>query len=194
MARGDLRTWLTDATVPKRWTVEKVHIAADIIEALLYVHSFQPALVHRDLKSRNVLLANDMHAKLCDFGIARFKSTQQTMTIAMGTGLWIAPEIIACRRDYDQFADIYSFGVVLSELDTHQLPYEDVKAPNGDPLPEFGIMYRVGEGSLRPSFSPHCPSPILDLANRCLSFDPTNRPTAIEVAHSLGMIQRWINK
>ncbi|DBA01884.1 TPA: hypothetical protein N0F65_006032 [Lagenidium giganteum] len=185
MEGGDLRAWLTDIHLPKRWTREKVQIATDIIEALVYVHSFQPALVHRDLKSRNVLLGSDLRAKLCDFGIARFKSTQQTMTMSMGTGLWIAPEVIAGRHNYDQFTDIYSFGVLLSELDTHLLPYEGVLGPDGDQLPAFGVMYRVGEGSLCPSFTPHCPPPLLALARQCLSFDPAERPTAIEVAHVL---------
>ncbi|DAZ92469.1 TPA: hypothetical protein N0F65_012699 [Lagenidium giganteum] len=182
--QGDLRTWLAE-TDPEPWNATKIGIACDIIDALEYVHSLQPALVHRDLKSRNVLLFDSMRAKLCDFGVSRFQSTQATMTAGVGTLLWIAPEVISGNQSYNEKADIYSFGVVISELDTHELPYQELKSDTGEKLPEVAVIHRVGLGHLSPSFSPTCPSPILRLATQCLSFNPLNRPSAAEVADTL---------
>ncbi|DBA01607.1 TPA: hypothetical protein N0F65_011363 [Lagenidium giganteum] len=113
------------------------------------------------------------------------------MTAAMGTSLWLAPEIILCRQDYDQFADIYSLGVVLSELDTHQLPYEDLVGPSGARLNAVTVVHAVGNGTLRPTFSDTCPRELEDLAHRCLDFDPARRPTANAVMHALSGIMAW---
>ncbi|KUF84923.1 TLC domain-containing protein 2 [Phytophthora nicotianae] len=64
MDGGDLRQYLSDASTPFGWSFRKFDIAIGIIEALVYLHSFVPPLVHRDLKSKNVLLSSDFQAKL----------------------------------------------------------------------------------------------------------------------------------
>lgn len=190
LEHGDLRTYLLDAYTPKEWTREKLQIAIGIIEALVYVHSFNPPLVHRDLKSRNVLLSEDLEAKLTDFGVSRFRSEDNTMTAGVGTGKWLAPEVIAGSSDYDQTADIYAFGVVLSEIDTHAVPYEDLRGANGNQLAEVALLQMVAKGELVPTFSESCPDNIKELAARCLSFRPSDRPSAVEIAYVLRTIQR----
>lgn len=70
MDGGDLRSYLADEYTQREWTLKKIQIAIDIVEALVYVHSFNPPLVHRNLKSRNVLLSGDMRAKLTDLGVS----------------------------------------------------------------------------------------------------------------------------
>ncbi|EEY69495.1 protein kinase, putative [Phytophthora infestans T30-4] len=125
MENGDLRTYLSASYLPHYWTPTKFQLAIDTIEALVYVHSFNPPLIHRDLKSRNVLISAEMHAKLTDFGTTRYRSIDGTMTIGVGTGRWLAPEIISGSTEYDQRADIFSFGVLLTEIDTHNLRYYD---------------------------------------------------------------------
>lgn len=191
MENGDLRSYLQSENTPLHWTAEKLQIAIDIVEALVYVHSFVPPLVHRDLKSRNVLLAGDMRAKLSDFGVARYKSEANTMTSGVGTGRWLAPEVIAGSNDYDESCDIFAFGVVLSEIDTHALPYENLRGTNGNQLADVAVLQMVAAGNLLPSFNQHtCPVDLLHLALRCLSFDRKDRPTAVEVAYSLRTIQK----
>uniref|UniRef100_K3X7M7 Protein kinase domain-containing protein n=1 Tax=Globisporangium ultimum (strain ATCC 200006 / CBS 805.95 / DAOM BR144) TaxID=431595 RepID=K3X7M7_GLOUD len=187
---GDLRTYLMDAYTPREWTREKLQIAIGIVEALVYVHSFTPPLVHRDLKSRNVLLSEELEAKLTDFGVSRFSSEDNTMTTGVGTGKWLAPEVISGKSDYDQSADIYAFGVVLSEIDTHAVPYEELRGTSGNQLAEVAILQLVAKGELVPSFSETCPENIKELAARCLSFEPTARPSAVEIAYILRTIQR----
>lgn len=190
MENGDLKTYLLDAYTPKHWTQEKVQIAIGIIEALVYVHSFNPPLVHRDLKSRNVLLSEDLEAKLTDFGVSRFRSEDNTMTAGVGTAKWLAPEVVLGQTDYDQSADVYAYGVVLSEIDTHETPFADVTATNGNPLPEIALLQMVAKGEIQPSFSASCPENIRELAMRCLSFRASERPSAVEIAYVLRTIQK----
>ncbi|TMW67287.1 hypothetical protein Poli38472_012403 [Pythium oligandrum] len=184
MPNGDLRSYL-DKTPQAPWDQQKELIAADIVEALVYVHSFSPPLVHRDLKSRNVLLTEDMHAKLSDFGVSRYQSDNRTMTGGVGTSRWLAPEVISASGEYNHMCDIYSFGVLLSELDTHIIPFSDLRSPQGNPYPEVGILQLVSQGKLQPSFSESCPEYLVTLAKRCISFDPSLRPSAIEIAYVL---------
>ncbi|TMW69490.1 hypothetical protein Poli38472_001646 [Pythium oligandrum] len=190
MEGGDLRMFVESAMTARRWSRAKVQIAMDIIEALVYVHSFTPALVHRDIKSRNVLLDGDARAKLSDFGVARFRSDMNSMTVGVGTGRWLAPEIIDGSSDYDQSSDIFAFGVVLSELDTHELPYEDIRGPSGTRIPDVALLQMVADGKIIPTFSPQCPPDIHRLALHCLAFERRDRPTAVEVAYTLRAIMR----
>ncbi|KAF1778643.1 Protein kinase-like domain [Phytophthora cactorum] len=108
----------------------KATIALQVCHALTYLHSLMPSVIHRDLKSRNILLDSNMKAKLSDFGISR-ERLDRTMTAGVGTSLWMAPEVMLGEH-YDDKADMFSFGVVLSELDVHTLPYARAKKENLD--------------------------------------------------------------
>jgi serine/threonine protein kinase len=193
---GDLRDYLVrtaaSTSPPPPWTLEKLQIAKDVAAALSYVHSFSPPIVHRDLKSRNVLLTAQTHAKLTDFGVARVQSASNTMTAGVGTGRWLAPEVIYGNGDYDQFADIYSFGVLLAELDSHTIPYAAARNSDGRELMEVAILHLVALGSLRPSFDAQSPPEIVALAGRCLAFNRRERPTAKQVVSVLEGIERQL--
>ncbi|KAE9130568.1 hypothetical protein PF007_g4469 [Phytophthora fragariae] len=122
-----------------------------------------------------------MRAKLSDFGISRERHDLEThMTAGMGTSFWIAPEVLN-GRDYDERADVFSFGVVLSELDTDDYPYWNAANQPRGKLQEGEILQLVATGQLRPSFSSSCPPPILEVANRCLQVRPDDRPSAAEL-------------
>ncbi|KAG7379177.1 hypothetical protein PHYPSEUDO_008901 [Phytophthora pseudosyringae] len=190
MENGDLRTYLSASYLPRYWTSTKFQLAIDTIEALVYVHSFDPPLVHRDLKSRNVLISAEMQAKLTDFGTTRYRSKDGTMTIGVGTGRWVAPEVISGSTEYDQSADIFSFGVLLTEIDTHNLPYYDAVGPRGNKLEEVAVLQMVANGQLRPTISPLCPPTIRDLANLCMSQNPCDRPVAAEIGYVLRTVQK----
>lgn len=187
---GDLRSFLAEPSMIRSWTPTKFQLAVDMAEALVYVHSFAPPLVHRDLKTRNVLVSGELRAKLTDFGVSRCASRDATMTMGVGTSRWLAPEVIAGTTDYAQPSDVFALGVVLSELDTHALPYDDAVGANGQPLEEIAVLQRVAAGTLRPTFSAGCPAAVLDLAMRCLALDPSSRPTAPEVSFALRTAQQ----
>ncbi|KAG9402803.1 hypothetical protein AC1031_006351 [Aphanomyces cochlioides] len=143
-------------------------------------------IIHRDLKSRNIVIDSKKGTKLTDFGVSK-EDLQETMTIGVGTFRWMAPEVVQDQR-YTTAADIYSFGVVLSEYDTHRIPFTDMMKPGTqDPLGESAIMVKVSVGAIRPTFSSDCPPWIRDMANQCLALNPNDRPTALQLSHTVQM-------
>ncbi|KAG6611918.1 TKL protein kinase [Phytophthora cinnamomi] len=184
---GDLRAllnhFLTNHTRPRGYDHDKVKIALDVAHGLAYLHSMQPNILHRDLKSRNILLNSQLNAKLTDFGVSR-EHTEDQMTNAVGTSLWMAPEVMMGSH-YDAKADVYSFGVMLSELDTHLMPYANAKNENGRKLTDTMIMRKVAAGELQVEFSRECPVEILTLAHACIAVDPNKRPTALDAMRKL---------
>ncbi|KAJ0402674.1 hypothetical protein ATCC90586_006188 [Pythium insidiosum] len=178
MDGGDVRGLLENRKIDLTWKKEKISIAIDVVEALAYMHTREPKLIHRDLKSRNVLLNAQMVAKLSDFGLARNRTYEETLTAGVGTVRWTAPEVML-GENYSEQADVYSFGVVLSELDTREIPFEEKSSTNG--APDMAIVIKVAKGELRPTFSPDCPPAIDRIAKACLQFDPSLRPSSTAV-------------
>ncbi|KAL3672421.1 hypothetical protein V7S43_003104 [Phytophthora oleae] len=160
------------------WENGKATYCVQVCEAVYYLHSLQPALIHRDIKSRNILVDSQKGAKLSDFGESRERTVARTMTAGVGTARWVAPEIIL-GEDYSELADIYSLGVLLTELDTHQIPYQTLG------LEESMIVQQVAVGKLRPKVSDTCPEIIRRLTHECLQYDPSLRPSAARVLQTL---------
>ncbi|GMF42139.1 unnamed protein product [Phytophthora fragariaefolia] len=191
MAGGDLKALLTDYEEQKHsmgFNREKLKIALHISHALTYMHSLDPPIIHRDLKSKNVLLNEKLDAKLTDFGTSR-ERVNESMTGGVGTCLWMAPEVMIGDK-YDDKADMFSFGVVLSELDTHVSPYWHAKDPNDSTrqMPEPAILQMVAIGKLHVKFSKEATKAVVELGNACVSLDPKARPTASEALYKLHTI------
>lgn len=175
---------------------DKAKIAAHVAQALTYLHSLDPIILHRDLKSMNILLSEDWDAKLTDFGVSR-KWTVETMTQGVGTRRWMAPEVMMGKH-YDTSADIFSFGVVLSELDSHQPPYASAIATltsdSGEKVTETALMEMVAMGRVRVEFSPNAPAALVNLGHACVDLNPRARPSAGEVHYQLQKILRRYQK
>ncbi|OQS01440.1 protein kinase [Achlya hypogyna] len=179
MDGGDLRDRLQQRGPDEYTWVEKVQHLYCIVEALTYLHSLP--VIHRDLKSRNVLLDSTKGAKLTDFGVSK-EDTQNTMTVGVGTYRWMAPEILQFNH-YTTAADIYSLGMLLSELDTHDIPYANMKNDKtGKALIDTAIMGMVISGTVKPAFSDTMPEWLRTLAVQCIETEPENRPTAMYLA------------
>lgn len=187
MVNGDLYSFVSSceptpepgATI-SRWNNTTLHIAMDIAEALVYLHSLSPSVLHRDLKSRNVLLDADLRAKLADFGGSRCKDEEPgSLATDMGTARWAAPEELVGGNHHSEAVDIYSLGVILSELETFQIPYAGVD------IPEACLLSRIASGEMQPVFTDHAPTEVVSLARQCLAFNPADRPSAIQVAYLL---------
>jgi serine/threonine protein kinase len=86
------------------------------------MHAMQPPLVHRDIKSPNLLVGADDTVKIADFGLSRVQLLNATMTGQKGTWQWMAPEVLGSQR-YAESADMYSYGVVVWELCCRDVPY-----------------------------------------------------------------------
>jgi serine/threonine protein kinase len=118
--------------------LQREQIALDIACGLAFLHAEK--ILHRDLKSLNVLLDNHFHASLTDFGLSKIKAeTHNTMTKdghPVGTPAWMAPELI--DQPYTAKADIYSCGIVFWEISSRQVPYKD--APNPYVIPHWAAQ------------------------------------------------------
>ncbi|KAL4160951.1 hypothetical protein PRNP1_001509 [Phytophthora ramorum] len=194
MSGGDLRSLLKDYLangVPQGMDAGKTQIAYQVAYALTYLHSLEPVVLHRDLKSRNILLTERLDAKITDFGASRIRS-DATMTAGVGSSLWMAPEVMMGQR-YGEKADVFSLGVVISELDTHELPYSHAKESNsnsGRPLPDTAVLQMVSMGKLRVRFSSFMDADMARFVCSCVSVEPEQRPTAAEVLYYLQVATR----
>jgi CHASE2 domain-containing sensor protein len=134
----------------KKKGVLNYRIVAKIImqtcEALSYAHSH--GIVHRDIKPANIMLLDDFHAKVMDFGIARLEATSLTKSnVALGTPHYISPEQLE-GKPADKRSDIFSLGVVMYELLTRQKPFQGENIST--------LMYRIL------NYQPPAPSSIDD--------------------------------
>jgi serine/threonine protein kinase len=154
----------------------RYQIAADSAQGLSDLH--ERKILHRDLKSLNILLRNG-RAKLADFGLAKVKheTGSQSSVTAKGTVLWMAPELFDDEPKVTTASDIYSFGMVLWELVTRQLPY--TKAPN--PM----VAARWIEKGKKEEIPGDCPSELKRIIESCWETTPAKRPTAIGVLTDL---------
>uniref|UniRef100_M4BIN2 Protein kinase domain-containing protein n=1 Tax=Hyaloperonospora arabidopsidis (strain Emoy2) TaxID=559515 RepID=M4BIN2_HYAAE len=170
-------------------------IALDIAEALVYLHSFESPIIHRDLKPKNVLLGDSWETKLTDFGTSRAVDEDQTMTAEIGTVSWIAPEVLRGEQ-YSEKADVYSVGVILTELDTCRRPYShgvpgasNRGADGNYKTPNTQIAVLVSAGTLRPEVHPDCPRSVRRLVDKCLAYDPEDRPSALQIHFELRTLE-----
>ena len=152
-----------------------MRIALDIARGLAYLHAEN--IVHRDIKSMNVLLTEGK-ACLADFGLARVKTDTQAVSTgssqAVGTLRWMAPELFSPRAVYTRKSDMYSLGWVLWELASRRIPFHNA---NSNEL----ILMWVREGE-REDIPQDCPARLASVIKDCWHGDPTRRPEAEAVA------------
>ncbi|PON76255.1 Serine/threonine protein kinase [Parasponia andersonii] len=139
--------------------------AIDVCRGMEYLH--QNDIIHRDLKTANLLMDTNNVVKVADFGVARFQSQGGVMTAETGTYRWMAPEVIN-HQPYDQKADVFSFSIVLWELVTAKVPYESMT-----PL-QAALGVRQG---LRPDLPCNANPILLELMKKCWDATPCNRPS-----------------
>ena len=135
-------------------------VLTGIASGLNYLHSRRPPIVHRDIKSPNILVMNGL-AKIADVGIANTMAATD-MTAQRGfTVAWAAPEVILRKRANEKI-DIWGFGIILWEVVTGSIP-------------------RPGQLV----FPPRAPSHLRSLYMKCTSDAANNRPTAADIIHAL---------
>jgi len=159
--------------------VQRYRLAADIAIGLYRLH--ENGILHRDLKSLNVLLHErdgELRAKLSDFGLAALKRSLLTNEGMVGSLPWLAPEIIIGTGEYSKASDVYSLGLVLYELVTGKIPYYDLPQKNGNPNAKQ-IRDWVTSGERAWKFLPtDCPFELSRLIANCCAEDPKDRLAA----------------
>ncbi|EGC40296.1 hypothetical protein DICPUDRAFT_25383 [Dictyostelium purpureum] len=178
MPLGSLYRILHDPTVQLDWPRMK-SMALDIAKGMNYLHCCDPIVIHRDLKSHNLLVDEHFRVKISDFGLStRFKKhlDKKTAMTPVGTPCWTAPEVL--RNDaYTEKADVFSFAIVLWEIVTREDPYQG--------MPTFQIVISVGQHKLRPIVPPQVSAPFTRLITECWSEDPQQRPSFQEIVKRL---------
>lgn len=159
--------------------LKSLWIAFGVAQGLEYLHSQNPKIIHRDLKSPNVLLGTNVReVKITDFGLSRLLRESQVHTRPGGTPEWMAPELL--RQDpFDEQSDVYSFGVILWELLMCEKPWKD-----DHPMQ---IVFKVGSRGEKLETPPPslCVLPIREVIVKCFADDPQARPSAQELVDVL---------
>ncbi|XP_045550261.1 mitogen-activated protein kinase kinase kinase 20 isoform X1 [Salmo salar] len=153
--------------------------AVEIAKGMHYLHSEAPVkVIHRDLKSRNVVLTADKVLKvhtICDFGASKFQSHTTHMTV-VGTFPWMAPEVIQ-SLPVSETCDTYSYGVVLWEMLTREVPFKGFEG--------LQVAWLVVEKQERLTIPTSCPPSFADLMKRCWQAEPKERPVFKQVLGTL---------
>jgi len=150
---------------------------------MCYLHQSKPRVVHRDLKSLNLLVDENYHVKVADFGLSKTSVTGNTLNSKVGSLNWCAPEILLQSQPYTDKADVYSFGMVLWELLTHEPPFYGMH-----PLQ---IVRAIDKGQLPAIPDDKCPDPAFcKLIRDCWAAEPEKRPSFIVILKTLNEIEQ----
>ncbi|XP_055806860.1 wall-associated receptor kinase 5-like [Solanum dulcamara] len=187
---------------------KRLRIAAEIANTLAYLHSFASMpIIHRDIKSANILLDNVYTAKVADFGASRLIPLDQThvATLVLGTSGYLDPEYFRTSQLTEK-SDVYSFGVVLAELLTGLKPIIRARNEDDKNLADFFVLSMnknslfhiidrrvLQEGSLEQL------QMMAELVKKCLRPHGEERPTMKEVAIELEGLRKitrvsWSNQ
>lgn len=160
---------LHETTKPLNST-QKTIIAYGIASGMDYLH--KKHLIHRDLKTQNILLYPNKMPVICDFGSSRQIVSGGGMTALVGTPQYMAPEFLA-DQSYNSSVDVYSYGVILWEMATDCIPFDGLQAPQ--------VVYQVMSHRTTLKVPEEINAPLANLIRSCLSEDPEKRPTFSEI-------------
>ncbi|XP_072952679.1 probable serine/threonine-protein kinase SIS8 isoform X1 [Typha angustifolia] len=158
----------------------RLRMALDVARGMNYLHNCTPVIVHRDLKSPNLLVDKNWVVKVCDFGLSRIKhNTFLSSRSTAGTAEWMAPEVLR-NEPSDEKCDVYSYGIILWELSTLQQPWDGM-----NPMQVVGA---VGFQHRRLDIPDDMNSVIADIIKACWQTDPKMRPSFSEIMAALKLL------
>jgi len=166
-----------------------------IVGALARLHNWKPPIVHRDIKSKNLLVDHRNNVKIADLGLARFTTfdNRDTLFKARGSLAYMAPEVWHSSSSgqglgFTPASDVYSFSIVLWEMvyrcvnGKWRVPY-----PNKHP---FEIITKVAKENLRPEVNEWMPPLLVELLTKCWEPEFSKRPTCEELGKLLETIHQ----
>ncbi|XP_059455944.1 probable serine/threonine-protein kinase At1g01540 [Corylus avellana] len=193
---GNLDQWLqgdVGNVSPLTWDI-RMNIILGTAKGLAYLHEgLEPKVVHRDVKSSNILLDRQWNAKVSDFGLAKLLCSEMSYvtTRVMGTFGYVAPEY-ACTGMLNEKSDVYSFGILIMEIISGRSPV-DYSRPQGEVNLVDWLKNMVGNRKSEEVVDPKLPEMpaskalkrVLLVALRCVDPDATKRPKMGHVIHML---------
>ncbi|OAY75633.1 Serine/threonine-protein kinase STY8 [Ananas comosus] len=190
LAGGTLKQYLIKNRRKKLAYKVVIQLALDLARGLSYLHSKK--IVHRDVKTENMLLDIHRTLKIADFGVARVEAQNpKHMTGETGTLGYMAPEVLEGKL-YNHRCDVYSFGICLWEIYCCDMPYPDISFAD--------VSSAVVRQNLRPEIPRYCPNSLASIMRKCWDSNPDKRPEmhevvrlleAIDTSNGGGMIPRW---
>ncbi|KAJ3700842.1 hypothetical protein LUZ61_004547 [Rhynchospora tenuis] len=182
------------------WPV-RLSIAIETANALAYLHAVEPPIIHRDVKTNNILLDDNFHVKVGDFGLSRLFPLDVThvSTVPQGTPGYVDPVYHQCYHLTDK-SDVYSFGVVLVELISSKQAV-DLNRSNDEINLANMALNKIQRSQLDDLVDPDLGfktnsdirkmiSLVAELAFRCLQSDRDMRPSIKEVLEDLRVIEK----
>ncbi|KAK2402949.1 Serine/threonine-protein kinase edr1, variant 2 [Trifolium repens] len=163
---------------------QRIKMALDVARGMNCLHASTPTIVHRDLKSPNLLVDKNWNVKVCDFGLSRLKhNTFLSSKSTAGTPEWMAPEVLR-NEPSNEKCDIYSFGVILWELATLRLPWSGM-----NPMQVVGA---VGFQNRRLEIPKEVDPLVARIIWECWQQDPNLRPSFAQLTVALKPLQRLV--
>ncbi|VVA92447.1 unnamed protein product [Arabis nemorensis] len=194
--------WKDQHLEPLEWT-RRLIIALDVARGVEYLHSLaHQSFIHRDLKSSNILLGDDMHAKVADFGLVRLapEGAQSIETKIAGTFGYLAPEYAVTGRVTTK-VDVYSFGVILMELLTGRKALDGTKSEEEVHLATWFRRMFIEKDSFSKAIDKTITiteetlgsiNTVAELASHCCAREPQQRPDMSHVVNVLvSLVEQW---
>ncbi|XP_031478420.1 serine/threonine-protein kinase EDR1-like isoform X1 [Nymphaea colorata] len=162
----------------------RIKMALDVAKGMNCLHTSVPTIVHRDLKSPNLLVDENWNVKVCDFGLSRMKhNTFLSSKSTAGTPEWMAPEVLR-NEPSNEKCDVYSFGVILWELATLRMPWSGM-----NPMQVVGA---VGFQNRRLEIPKEVDPLVARIIWECWQTDPNLRPSFAQLATALEPLQQLV--
>ncbi|KAG7954475.1 hypothetical protein I3843_11G020600 [Carya illinoinensis] len=194
MPNGSLNKWIFDKPTKLLGWEQRRRVLADIAEGLNYLHhGWDQVVIHRDVKSSNILLDSDMRGRLGDFGLAKLHQHGEVpkTTCVVGTLGYLAPEL-ATVASPTWASDVYSFGVVILEVACGRRPVDMAATEEEkvliDWVRDLYLSRKVGEAAdprMRGEYEAEEMDMMLKLGLVCCHPDPQRRPTMKDVVEVL---------
>lgn len=188
LMKASLYDVLHEPSIDLPWKV-RISIAVQASKGMNYLHCHQPRpIIHRDLKSPNLLVGDHFLTKVCDFGLSRVQDNLSKSMTTVGTTCWMAPELLKNDHRYSEKVDVYSMGIVLWEIATRLDPYIGITP--------IQVITKLLTEDIRPdlkSIPEECPRELEELMCLCWATNPSDRPSFGEIITQLDSIATNLN-
>lgn len=186
MANGSMFSVLHNPEIALPWRIV-LSMLSDAARGMHYLHTCKPSVLHRDLKSLNLLVDEFLRVKVSDFGLSTVCKDEhdkqgslarigESSHFEVGSLCWTAPEVLE-GDSFTTKSDVYSFGIILWECATRCEPY--------DGIPSFKVIYSVCTDSERPKIPLGLPDQYTKLMTICWDQDPEKRPEFVTILEDL---------